>query len=173
MDPINPVGTIARFTSPRHGYPLIHGNIYKSISSLAYVDDAKRFIAMPKTLHTCEEFFTVVQGYCDLFADLSLVIKMGRNVKKCTLYLYNIPHDTIIPTFTSTAWSYDAQGPAQGSITVVAMRRNSNEHLIRYNVLGKLKNDVPYHIKNILSPCKYLGISTNAQLFSWKRKTSQ
>jgi len=66
MDPINPTGTIAPFTSPRHGYPLIYGNIYKSISLLAYVDDAKRFIAMPKTSHTCKEFFTVVQGCCDL-----------------------------------------------------------------------------------------------------------
>ncbi len=91
MDPIDPAGTIAPFNAPRHGFPLINGGICKYITSSAYVDDAKRIIALAKHLHTCREFFDVVQGYCDLLAQLSLVIKMGRNVKKCTLYLYNIP----------------------------------------------------------------------------------
>jgi hypothetical protein len=130
MDPINPQGTIAPFTSPRHAFPLIAGGILKPVSSLAYVDDAKRFVAMLKSAHTCEEFFAVVQGYCDHLADLSLVIKMGRNVKKCTLFLFNIPHDIAIPDFTSIAWSYDAQGPVKGSIAVVVMQRDSAGHLL-------------------------------------------
>ena len=54
MDPINPVGTIAPFSSPRHAFPLIAGGLLKPVSSLAYVDDAKRFVAMLKSEHTCE-----------------------------------------------------------------------------------------------------------------------
>ena len=80
MDPINPAGTIAPFTSPRHGFPLIAEGIVKPVASLAYVDDATRYVAMAKALHSLEEFFATVQGYCDLLGDLSLVIKMGRNV---------------------------------------------------------------------------------------------
>jgi hypothetical protein len=91
MDPVNQERTIAPFTSPRHGFPLIAGGILKPVSSIAYVDVAKRYVAVPKNIHTLSEFFSIVQGYCDLLANLSLVIKMGRNVRKCTIYLYNIP----------------------------------------------------------------------------------
>jgi hypothetical protein len=42
MDPINPKGAIAPFHLPRHGLPLIAGGILRPISSLTYVDDAKR-----------------------------------------------------------------------------------------------------------------------------------
>jgi hypothetical protein len=70
MDPVNPCGTIAPFSSPRHAFPLV-----------------------PKQLHTCNEFFKIVQGYCDLLADLSLVINMGRNVKKA-YYAYTTFHKT-------------------------------------------------------------------------------
>jgi hypothetical protein len=87
MDPINPTRTIAPFTLSRHGFPLIADGILKPISSLAYVDDAKRFIVMPKSTHSSDEFFATVQGFCDLLADLSLVIKMERNVRKWTIYL--------------------------------------------------------------------------------------
>lgn len=65
---------------------------------------------MHKLETTVLQFFDTEQGYCELLADLSLGIKMGRNVKKCTVYLYNIPEDTIIPEFSSIAWSYDARG---------------------------------------------------------------
>ena len=82
MDPIHHQGTIAPFTSPRHGFPLLAGGIIKPIASLAYVDDAKRYVAMPQSETAISHFFDVVQGYCDLLADLSLVIKMGQNVKK-------------------------------------------------------------------------------------------
>jgi hypothetical protein len=81
MDPINSIGSIAPFQSPRHGFPLIAGGILKPISSLAYVDDTKQYGAVPKDVFSISEFFDIVQGYCDLLADLSLVIKMGRNVK--------------------------------------------------------------------------------------------
>jgi len=90
MDPIDPQGTIAPFRSPRHGFPLIAGGIIKPIASMAYVDDAIRLTALLKASHSPEEFFTKVQGYCDLMADMSLVVKMGRNVKKCALYLKHI-----------------------------------------------------------------------------------
>ena len=46
---------------------------------------------------------------------------MGRNVNKCTTYLYNIPEDATVPKFMSTAWSYDAQGSVTGEIAVVVM----------------------------------------------------
>jgi hypothetical protein len=46
MDPINPEGTIMPFYSPRHGFPLIAGEVLKPISSMAYVDDAKRYVAL-------------------------------------------------------------------------------------------------------------------------------
>jgi hypothetical protein len=68
MDPIDPAGTIAPFNAPRHAFPLINGGICKYITSSAYVDDAKRIIALAKHLHTCKEFFDVLQGYCDLLA---------------------------------------------------------------------------------------------------------
>ena len=65
-------------------------------------------VAMLKATTTLTQFFKVVQGYCVLLADLSLVIKMGRNVKECTIFLYNMPENAIIPEFSSIAWSYDA-----------------------------------------------------------------
>ena len=164
MDPINPTGTIAPFTSPRHGFPLIAGGIHKLVSSLAYVDDAKRFVSVSKDEATVEEFFEIVQGYCNLLADLSLVIKMGRNVRKCTVYLYNIPEDTPIPEFTSIAWSYDAQGPVKGVIAVVVVRRDAEGHLICYDVPQTLRKDMPAEIQATLALRKYLGVATNAQL---------
>lgn len=166
MDPIDPNGTIAPFNSPRHGFPLIYGNICRHVTSLAYVDDAKRIIAFPKALYTCQQFFERVQGYCDLLAELSLVIKMGRNAKKCTLYLYNIPHNVTVPIFTSIAWSYEGQGPFQGAIDTVIMRRNEQGQLLCYDVPDKLLKDMPQNIQKILSPYRYLGITTNAQMDS-------
>jgi hypothetical protein len=139
MDPIDPEGSIAPFQSPRHSFPLIAGGILKLISSMAYVDNTKQYVALSKESYSIPEFFSVVQGYCDLMADLSLVIKMGRNVKKCTIYLYNIPENTIIPEFTSIAWSYDSQGLVKGSIEVVVIcRDNENDNLICYKVLKEI-----------------------------------
>jgi len=164
MDPINSEGTIAPFHLPRHGYPLIAGGILKPVSSLAYVDDATRFVALPKGLHTIEEFFVKVQGYCDLLADLSLVIKMGRNVNKCTILLYNIPEDADIPEFTSIAWSYDARGPVKGSIKTIVMHRDSADRLLCYQVPENLRPNAPQPIRDILMTHKYLGVPSNAQL---------
>jgi len=77
---------------------------------------------------------------------------MGCNVKKCTIYLYNIPEDTIIPEFTSMAWPYDSQGPVKGTIAVVVMRHdNENDNLICYQVLKAKGENAPQHIKDILS----------------------
>jgi hypothetical protein len=164
MDPVDPNGNIAPFTSPRHGFPLIAGGILKPISSKAYIDNAKRFIAMPKSEHSCNEFFNMVHGYCDLLADLLLVIKMGRNMKKCMIYLYNIPQGTPIPEFTSTVWSFDAQGPMKGSIATVTMFRDIDGNLICYDVPKSFTNNMPDHIKLILADWKYLGVTSNAQL---------
>ena len=164
MDPINPAGAIVPFTSPRHGLPLIAEGIIKSVASLAYVDDAKWFVSVLKSEKTVEEFFEIVQGYCDLLADLSLVIKIGRNVRKCTIYLYNISEDVLIPEFTSIAWSYDAQGPVKGSIAVVVMQRDSEGHLLCYDVEKSIRAQMPDNVKNILAIRKYLGVADNAQL---------
>ena len=95
---------------------------------------------------------------------------MGRNIKKFTLYLYNIPQDVIIPTFTSTAWSSDAQGPVNGTIAVVTMQSDSEGNLICYEVDKSILNNIPTHIKDILNGHKYLGIMTNAQLDSSEGK---
>jgi len=165
MDPVNPEGTITPFQSPRHGYPLIADGIIKSISSLAYVDDATRFVALPITAYTLQQFFTDVQDYCNLLADLSLVIKMGRNVKKCTVFLYNIPCDAVIPQFSSIAWSYDAKGPVKGLIKTIAMKRDvGNNHLICYDVPKNIRNSAPQCIQDILTTTKYLGVPSNAQM---------
>jgi len=166
MDPINPNGVITSFTSPWHSFPLFAGSTLKPISSLAYVNDAKRFIAVSKQDCTCEEFFNIVQGYCDLLADLSLVIKMGRNVKKCSINLYNIPEDTPIPTFNSTALSFDVQGPIKGSIKTVIMRKDMEGNLICCQIPKEIRNSKAHYIKNILADRKYLGVPTNAQLES-------
>ena len=164
MDPIDPHGTIAPFDTPRHGFPLIAGGMVKAIASLAYVDDAKRYVALSRSLYSLEEFFNVVQGYCDLLADLSLGIKMGRNVRKCVLYLYNIPEHAVIPEFTSIAWSFEAGGPVKGSIAVVVMRRDQDNNLICYDVPSNLRASAPAHVKAILNTTKYLGVYNNAQL---------
>jgi hypothetical protein len=129
---------------------------------MAYIDNAKRFIAMPKQSTTCKEFFTTVQGNCDLLADLSLVIQMGRNVKKCTLYLYNIPQHTNIPVFTSTAWSIDAQGPTTGNIATVIMYRDGDENLICSDISKTIRNEVQQNIRDIITDRKYLGVLTNS-----------
>jgi hypothetical protein len=163
MDPVNPEGTIAPFHSPRHGYPLISKSIIKPISSLAYVDDATRFVALLKMHHTLQQFFQTVQDYCNLLADLSLVIKMGRNDNKCTIFLYNIPEDAIIPQFVSIAWSYDAQGPVKGYIRTVVMRRNVT-YLLCYDAPENIRENAPQHVKDILTTYKYLGVPLNAHL---------
>jgi hypothetical protein len=60
MDPVNPAGTIAPFESPRHGFPLIAGGILKPVSSVAYVDDTKRYVAISKEECLVSQFFTIV-----------------------------------------------------------------------------------------------------------------
>jgi hypothetical protein len=72
-----PAGMIAPFESPRHGFPLIAGGILTPVSSVAYVDDTKRYVAILKEECSVSQFFSIVQGYCDLMEDLSLVIKNG------------------------------------------------------------------------------------------------
>jgi hypothetical protein len=164
MGPVNPEGSIAPFSSPLHSFPLVAGGVTRPVSSLAYVDDAKQLIALLKAQCTIPEFFAIVQGYCDQLADLSLVIKMGRNIRKCTLYLYNIPEDAEVPNFLSTAWSYDVQGPVTGLITVVIMRRDSHDLLICYQVPNTIQKAASQPIKDVLTPRKYLGVPMNAQL---------
>jgi hypothetical protein len=121
-------------------------------------------VALLKALYPLEEFFQTVQGYCDLLVNLSLVIKMGRKVNKCAIYLYNIPEDETVPKFMSTAWSYDARGPVTGEIAVVVMQRDSQDQLLCYQVPDLLQHEAPQYIKDILAPRKYLGVPSNAQL---------
>jgi hypothetical protein len=143
MDPIMPGGMIVPFTSPRHAFPLIANGLTKMVASQAYVDDATWIVAIPKSQGSVHEFFNIVQGYCDLLADLSLVIKIGRNVKKCTIYLYNIPEGVEVPSFSSIAWSYDARGPIKGLIATVVVRRNIDGNMILYDVPDDLLKDAP------------------------------
>jgi hypothetical protein len=80
------------------------------------------------------------------------------------IYLYNISQETPIPEFTSTAWSFDAQGPMKGSISIVTMFRYNDGNLICYDVPKSFTNNMPDHIKLILADWKYLGVASNAQL---------
>jgi hypothetical protein len=90
---------------------------------------------------------------------------MGKNVRKCTVFLYKIPEDAFIPEFTSVAWSYDSQGPVKGSIKVVVMRRDRTDgHLICYDIPKLLQDSAPQPIKDILAARKYLGVPSNGQL---------
>jgi hypothetical protein len=170
MDPIDPDGSIAPFHSPRHGYPLIAGGITKYIASSAYVDDATRYVSLPKISYTLQQFFDHVQGYCDLLADMSLVIKMRRNVNKCTVYSYNIPDNAVIPQFTSIAWSYDAQGPVKGIIATVVLKRDQQDNILCYQVSDNLRKNIPQTIQDVLRTHKYLGVPRNAQMDSHEGK---
>jgi len=135
-----------------------------NIALLVYVDDAKRYVAVDKNEMDISQFFELVQGYCDLLADLSLVLKMARNVAKCTITLYNIPEQVCVPKFTSIAWSYDAQGPVKGIINVLILRRDVEGNLICYNVPSDILCQIPHDIQNLLRTQKYLGVPHNAQL---------
>ena len=131
MDPLDNNGEMSTFTEPRHGFPLTAGGITKSISSLAYIDDANRYIAIPKKDIEVTNFFKLVQAYCDLMADLSLAIKMGRKIKKCIIRLYNIPEGVHVPEFTSMAWSYEYDGPTTGILTTVRVQWGNKGHVIK------------------------------------------
>ena len=161
MDPQNNQGDITDFDYPRHGYPLQANGSVLYVASLAYVDDANRYVAVKKSDMDVEEFFQLVQNYCDLLADLSLVIKMGRNVSKCTIILYNIPLGPN-PTFTSTAWSYDEGGPVTGNIKTVIVRRDNEGNLIKYKIPDEQIKNAPDSIKDQQAIHKYLGVPNNA-----------
>jgi hypothetical protein len=89
---------------------------------------------------------------------------MGRNVRKCTTYLYNIPENVEIPEFSSIAWSYDSRGPVKGVITTVVMRHDcDNNHLLCYQVPKPIRDLALDHIKLVLNHRKYLKIPTNAR----------
>ena len=131
MAPLDNNGKITSFNEPRHGFPLTAGGIVRSISSLVCVDDANRYIAIHKSDITVEAFFTLVQTYCDLLADLSLVIKMGRNVKKSIVRLYNIPEGIEVSEFTSIAWSYKHSMPTTGIIPTIIVRHDTKCNLLK------------------------------------------
>jgi hypothetical protein len=46
------------------------------------------------------------------------------------------------------------------------MRTNEQGQLLCYDVPDKLLKDMPQNIQKILSPYRYLGITTNAQMDS-------
>jgi len=77
-------------------------------------------------------------------------------VKKCSIYLYNFPQNITIPIFTSTAWSYEAQGPVKGSIKTIIMYRDTEENLIFCEVPATLQSSNPQQIQDILSNHKFL-----------------
>jgi hypothetical protein len=94
MDPVNPCGTIVPFSSPRHAFPLVAGGILMPILSLAYVDDLKQFIALPKQLHTCDEFSILFKAIVIFLQTFLWSLKWEEMSKKCILCLYYIFHKT-------------------------------------------------------------------------------
>jgi hypothetical protein len=75
MDLIMPGGTIVQFTLPHHGFPFIANRVTKVVALQADVDNATQIVAVSKSQKSVYIFFDIVQGYCDLLADSSLVIK--------------------------------------------------------------------------------------------------
>jgi hypothetical protein len=93
---------------------------------------------MPQSETSISHFFDVEQGYWDLLAGLTLVIKMGCNIKKFTIYLYNIPEDVLTPC--------DSQG-----------------NMLMFDVPHELHNDAPDYVQCIFTQQKYIGVPKNSQ----------
>jgi hypothetical protein len=85
-------------------------------------------------------------------------------VKKCTIYLYNIPEGVEVPSFSSIAWSYDARGPIKGLIATVVVRRDIDGNMVLYDVPDDILKDAPDYIQRLLAQRKYLGVPKNALL---------
>ncbi len=108
-----------------------------------------------------DKFFQLIQKYCDLLADLSLVIKVGQNVTKCKIIVYNIPLGSNL-TITSNVWSYDEGGPVTGNIITIVVCRDSEGNLIKYQIPDEQLKDATVSISYQQAIHKYLGMPNNA-----------
>ena len=111
----------AFFPSPRLPHlPLVDGYAFKFHSqdqrSLAqhliliiqsYCDDDTRYTAALLLSQLIQQ----VQWSLDRAGDFSLITKLGRKHKKCSVAIINHPQDAPVPTFDSTAWSYEHAAP--------------------------------------------------------------
>ena len=107
----------AFFPPPRLPHlPLVDGYAFKFHSqdqrSLAqhliliiqsYCDDDTRYTAALLLSQLIQQ----VQWSLDRAGDFSLITKLGRKHKKCSVAIINHPQDAPVPTFDSTAWSYE------------------------------------------------------------------
>ena len=79
----------------------------------SYCDDDTRYTAA-LLLH---QLITQVQWSLDRAGHFSLITKLGRKHKKCSVAIINHPQDAPTPSFDSTAWSYDHAAPHTCTIT--------------------------------------------------------
>jgi hypothetical protein len=102
------------------------------IQTNGYVDDNNKFAAIDKTKGK-EALMEKVQKIYDRAADLSLVLKTGRNPSKCKIYIYNLKENDTIDDIKSIAWSFENKGILQGKITPIIIRENVEGQLIKFN----------------------------------------
>ena len=117
----------AFFPLPRLPYkPLVEGYAFQFHSqdtrSIAqhliliiqsYCDDDTRYTAAL----LLGQLIRQVQWYLDRARDFSLITKLGRKHKKCSVAIINHPQDAPVLTFDSTAWSYEHAAPRTCNIT--------------------------------------------------------
>jgi len=73
----------------------------------SYCDDDTRYTAAL----LLDQLIRQVQWSLDRAGDFSLIAKLGRKHKKCSVAIINHPQDATVPTFDSTAWSYEHAAP--------------------------------------------------------------
>ena len=79
----------------------------------SYCDDDTRYTAAL----LLGQLIRQVQWYLDRARDFSLITKLGRKHKKCSVAIINHPQDAPVLTFDSTAWSYEHAAPRTCNIT--------------------------------------------------------
>ena len=141
------------------GYELNIDGIIHVIKNMGYVDDTTIYLMAKKLDISTEDFLKLVQAILDAAADFSLVFKVGRNPKKCTVTLYNIENNVIIPDFHSIAWSFENRGPLKAIIKPQVVRCTSEGDLIKY---AKNFAFAESDILDTLKHNRYLGVSKNA-----------
>ena len=141
------------------GYRLDINGIIHLIKNLGYVDDTTIYLVAKKLDISLDEFVKLVQAILDTAADFSLVFKVGRNPKKCSVTLYNIEENKNIPDFQSIAWSFENRGPLKAFIKPVIVRCTTEGDLIKYTDKGIFTES---EILDSLKYNRYLGVSKNS-----------
>ena len=102
----------------------------------SYCDDDTRYTAA-LLLH---QLITQVQWSLDRAGDFSLITKLGRKHKTCSVAIINHPQDALTPSFDSTAWSYDHAPP----IHVPSPPIHSQQHNL--TMTSRTASHQPQHI---------------------------